>query len=282
MRNQAAILLLIILGLAGDLTAQTEPNPPLESVPDINGLAVSLTQPEFPSTAVAVDADGATTSVRVVVDENGNVLTAVCSLTCHPMLRDAAEIAARRSTFKPRTRDGRPVKYQGILLYTFVVNRVNWFRFATALESTRQFDNISLGPVAQILSDQFVKQRESLASLDANGGADYGTRQKVIDEVTASFRSVLKDADLWWFELGLSLRRVTFWAMAAERIDRPRLQSAIADLARVVAASPEDVPQGLIAEITSISQYKIPAQISEQDLRMKLGEMSRRLWPHLR
>ena len=281
MRKQVVIILLLILGLA-DLAAQAQSDEPLYSVPDINGLATSLIQPEFPSTAVAVDADGATVSVRIAVDENGNVLTALCSLTCHSMLRDAAELAARRSVFKPQTRDGRPIKYQGILLYTFVVNRVNWFRFATALESTRQFDNISLGPVAQMLSDQFGKQKESLASLDTNGGADYDTRQKVIDEVTVFFRSLLKDSDLWWFELGLSLRRVTFWAMAAERIDRPRLQAALADLAGVASSSPDDVPGGLIAEVTAISKYKIPPEISERDLRIKIGEMSRSLWPHLR
>ncbi|MEJ7849005.1 MAG: energy transducer TonB [Pyrinomonadaceae bacterium] len=101
----------------------------LLEVPDINGMAVSLIKPAFPETAVDVDADGTTVSLRVIVDENGNVTSAICSLMCHSMLKDAAELAAIQSKFKPMTKEERPVKYQGMLLYTFVVNR--WIGFAS-------------------------------------------------------------------------------------------------------------------------------------------------------
>ena len=92
------------------------------------------------------------------------------------MLKDAAELAAMTSKFKPLEINGRAVRYDGILLYSFVVNHVNWYGFGTALESTRQFDNISFGPAAQILSNDFAKEKARLVALDADGGADFDAR----------------------------------------------------------------------------------------------------------
>ena len=43
-------------------------------------MAVSLVKPAFPETAIAVDADGASTIVIVIVDENGIPISAKCSL----------------------------------------------------------------------------------------------------------------------------------------------------------------------------------------------------------
>lgn len=250
-------------------------------VPDINGMAIVLEKPAFPETAVAADADGSAVSLKVVVDENGNVISAVCSLTCHPMLKDAAELAALKSKFKPLIKDGRAVKYQGHLLYTFVVNRVDWFRFGTALESTRQFDNISLGPVAQILSAEFAAEKAKLLALDAKG-TDYETRQKVIAEVAAFFKSKLKGTDLWRFELSLALRRVSFWPQAGEAIDRTELQASIDALAAAIASPPEGTSDLLIKELTAISKYRIPADISERDLRKAISDMYRNVSQHLR
>lgn len=251
-------------------------------VPDINGMAVSLVKPAFPETAVAADADGDSVSLRVVVDENGQVVSATCSLSCHAMLKDAAELAALQSKFKPLIKDGRPVRYQGILLYTFVVNRVDWFRFGTAIESTRQFDNISLGPVAQILSTDYSKEKASLLTLDVKGGADYDTRQKVIAEVIGSVKSKLKGIDLWRFELGLALRRITFWPQAGGPVDRAELQKAIEGLAAVITSAPEGISDQLLKELAAVSKYRIPPDISERDLRQAVANMSRTLAPHLR
>lgn len=254
----------------------------LLSVPDINGMAVTLVKPAFPETAVAANADGSAVSLRVVVDENGNVISAMCSLTCHAMLKGAAELAALQSKFKPLIKDGLAIKYQGTLLYTFVVSRVDWFRFGTALESTRQFDNLSLGPVAQILSTEFLKEKASLSGLDANGGADYDRRQNVIREVTASVKARLKGIDLWRFELGMALRRITFWPQARETVNRAELQNAINDLSTYIASAPQGVSEGLIKELTAISRYRVPTDMSERDLRRAIVNLTRNLGPHLK
>lgn len=252
----------------------------LRDVPDINGMAVTLIKPAFPETAVAVDGDGTTVTVRVTVDENGNPTSATCSLTCHSMLKDAAELAALQSKFRPLIDNGKALKYQGILHYTFVVNRVDWFRLATAIESTRQFDNISLGPVAQILSPEFSNEKTKLLALDENGGAEYKIRQKSIVEVVESVKSKLKGNDLWWFELGLALRRVTFWPQAGGPIERAELQDAIDDLGPIVSRAPDGVGEELINEISAISRYRVPQNIPEGELRRAIAEFSRRITLH--
>jgi len=244
------------------------------SIPDINGRAVTLVKPDFPETAVAASADGVTVSLKVVVDENGNVISAQCSLTCHPMLKDAAELAAANSTFKPLIKEGQAVKYDGILLYTFVVDRVDWFKFGTALESARQFDNISLGPVAQMLSSRFADERKRLLSLDAKG-VDLETRWKEIREVEAFLKTKLKNDELWRFEIGIALRRVTFWTMAGEKTDRAQLQEAIDDLPKLIASAPDGISEQTIAALTTVAKYRVPADLPERELRQALYNMAR-------
>jgi hypothetical protein len=246
------------------------------SVPDINGMAISLVKPAFPETAVAASADGAGVSLKVVVDENGNVISAQCSLKCHPMLKDAAELAAATSKFRPLVRGGRAVKYEGILLYTFVVDRVDWFRFGTALESTRQFDNISLGPVAQMLPMRLAEEKAKLLLLDQQG-VELETRWRVIREVETSLKGKLQGKELWAFEIAMGLRRITFWTNASERTDRAQLQKSIDDLARLIAAAPEGTPEPLLAALMTVSKYRVSIEIAEGDLRQAIFTMTYRI-----
>ncbi len=83
----------------------------------LNSKAVSLPKPVFPEEAKRVKASGRVT-VRVVVDENGKVISA--QATDGPLpLREAAEAAARQATFEPTTRDGITVKVSGVITYDF-------------------------------------------------------------------------------------------------------------------------------------------------------------------
>lgn len=216
----------VVLAIAGVAGAQGIGQAPIRAVADINGRATLLVKPEFPESAIVTGADGDTVLLNVIVDENGNVVSATCMPNCHPMLKDAAELAAMTSKFKPLVIDGHAVKYRGILVYNFVRERVNWLGFGGALESTRQFDNISFGPVAQMLSKGFASEKASLKKLDADGGADYEGRQKGITDVERSLKLKLKGADLWHFDLGMAMRRVTFW-ISAGRLNRSEMQKAI-------------------------------------------------------
>jgi TonB family protein len=84
----------------------------------LNAKAVSLPKPVFPEEAKRVKASGRVT-VRVVVDENGKVISAQAVDGPLP-LREAAEAAARQAVFQPTTKDGITVKVAGTLTYDFV------------------------------------------------------------------------------------------------------------------------------------------------------------------
>ena len=84
----------------------------------INGKAVILTKPKYPSAARAVRASGAV-QVQVTLDEDGEVAMAN-AISGHPLLRQAAEVAAKESRFAPTLLDGQPVYVTGVIVYNFV------------------------------------------------------------------------------------------------------------------------------------------------------------------
>jgi TonB family protein len=84
----------------------------------LNGKATSLPMPAYPPAAKAVNAGGAV-SVQVSVSEDGRVISAT-AVSGHPLLRSAAEAAAREATFSSTLLNGQPVKITGVLTYNFV------------------------------------------------------------------------------------------------------------------------------------------------------------------
>lgn len=87
----------------------------------LNGKATSLPLPAYPPAAMAVRAQGAV-SVQVLVDEGGNVISA-SAVSGHPLLRSAAEAAAREARFAPTLLSGTPVKISGVITYNFVADK---------------------------------------------------------------------------------------------------------------------------------------------------------------
>lgn len=83
----------------------------------LNGKATSLPKPEYPAAARAVRASGAV-NVQVTIDEQGNIISAR-AVSGHPLLRQAAEEAARNAKFAPTLLEGKPVEITGIVVYNF-------------------------------------------------------------------------------------------------------------------------------------------------------------------
>ena len=84
---------------------------------DLNAKAISLPQPVLTEEAKRVKATGRV-SVRVIVDEDGKVVSAV-ALNNVAALRDAAQAAARQALFKPLVMGGITVRFTGVLNYDF-------------------------------------------------------------------------------------------------------------------------------------------------------------------
>lgn len=95
-----------------------KPAPKTVSGGVLNGKATSLPKPAYPPTARAVRASGAV-SVQVLISETGSVISA-SAVSGHPLLRAAAEGAARGARFSPTMLSGQPVKVSGVITYNFV------------------------------------------------------------------------------------------------------------------------------------------------------------------
>jgi tetratricopeptide (TPR) repeat protein len=85
----------------------------------LNGRALKLVQPDFP--AIARNSGGGIVRVKIIIDENGKVISAkaVDPGPVHLALIAAAEDAARHSLFTPTLLSGVPVKVSGIIIYRF-------------------------------------------------------------------------------------------------------------------------------------------------------------------
>src|SRR5438874_5776546 len=84
----------------------------------MNGKALHLVTPPYPAIARSAHASGAV-QVQVLIDENGNVISAT-AVSGHPLLRAAAQAAAHASKFTPTKLSGQPVKVNGVIVYNFV------------------------------------------------------------------------------------------------------------------------------------------------------------------
>jgi TonB family protein len=85
----------------------------------LNGRALKKPQPDYPPIARAARAQG-TVVVQIVVDENGDVISAT-ALSGHPLLQQEAVRAAREAKFTPTKLCGKPVKVSGVVTYNFML-----------------------------------------------------------------------------------------------------------------------------------------------------------------
>lgn len=118
MKKQILSIASILLLAFSIISAQTATEiPKTISGGVLNSKATNLATPAYPAAAKAINAGGAV-NVQVVIDENGEVISAE-AVSGHPLLRQSAEKAARESTFKPTLLSGQAVKVTGVVVYNF-------------------------------------------------------------------------------------------------------------------------------------------------------------------
>lgn len=84
----------------------------------LNGKAINLPAPKYPRDARDAHESG-TVEVRIVIDEQGNVIAAQ-AMSGPISLREASVAAARKARFTPTKLMGQPVKISGRIVYNFV------------------------------------------------------------------------------------------------------------------------------------------------------------------
>jgi TonB family protein len=112
------------------MPAETENEPPAPPKPAVSlrvskgvtgGDALIKAQPVYPQIAKQINASGQV-DVAITINESGRVIEAK-AFKGHPVLRAAAEEAARKWVFKPTMLDGKPVKQTGTLSFVFTPPR---------------------------------------------------------------------------------------------------------------------------------------------------------------
>ncbi len=83
----------------------------------ITGRSLKLPEPAYPAVAKSAGVEGIV-GVEVVIDEQGKVIEAK-AISGHPLLRDEAVKAARLALFTPVSLQGTPVKFTGVINFTF-------------------------------------------------------------------------------------------------------------------------------------------------------------------
>ena len=110
--------------LTVEAAAEIPPPPKRVAPPKISkgvsvGDAITKVTPVYPAIARQINASG-DVQVAISIDETGRVVEAK-AISGHPVLRSAAEDAARKWVFKPTLLDGSPVRQQGVLTFVFAL-----------------------------------------------------------------------------------------------------------------------------------------------------------------
>lgn len=100
-------------------SGNTDTSDKIISVGVVNGRALNLEKPIYPEEARKQGIKGAVL-VEVVIDENGNVISAN-SYSGEELLRNACKEAALKSIFSATLVAGQPVKVKGVIVYNFTL-----------------------------------------------------------------------------------------------------------------------------------------------------------------
>ncbi len=235
------------------VSAQTETPVKKISGGVLNGKATSLPKPAYPAAARAVKASGAV-NVQITIDEQGNVVSA-SALSGHPLLRQAAEQAARGATFSPTLLQGQAVSVTGMLIYNFAreAGLTDWANKGTFLgiaEAKGLERKISLPP-------EFASESEQLSFL---AGLSVEEQKIRVPAVISSIKSKLTAADSWRLEFGL-LRGKIF----AETNDQTEILANLAKFKDLAANKIEGVQELEIARAAELAKFADRTGLTAQD-----------------
>jgi hypothetical protein len=257
---------------------QPENMEPVYGVPDINGRATLLIRPDLPGD-VLIKHDGATLVVKVMVETDGNPISADCG-GCPPAVKASAESAAMASKFRPLVVNGTAVKFHGTLMYTIAIEKVNWFAFGGALYSTYIFDNLSLGPLSQMLTSEWADEKAKLDSITNRTELD--VRWKAIESVHNSVTTKLNATDKWWYSFAIAMRKATAPFMSTKPFDRKEVQEALTGLKAFTAKPPDDASTELIEAIKTAAEFKIPEEMTNKEIYEAVRKLSGEIFARLR
>jgi TonB family protein len=226
------------------------PKPKIISFGVLNGKALNLAKPEYPSIGKHARIYG-TVTVSVLIDEEGNVESAKV-ISGHPLLRYASAQAALQSKFEPLILSECPVKVSGAIIYNFLPKTWNWLEVGYALGNNYGWGYYSLDKVKSLLPYGYEDEKQLLQLFEN----DFANRDGVVQTVIRSIESKLNNKNRWLFSVGLTL--------AAVSQARLEMRQSAQNLNLLIQNVPDNISEKLLSDLRRIvrlhEQNPFPAE----------------------
>lgn len=260
----------------------------------LNGKAVSLPKPAYPQIARAVRASG-TVVVQVVIDEEGNVISA-SAISGHPLLKAASVQAAQGAKFSPTLLEGKPVRVTGTINYNFI-SEISWIDIGTELGRAeksntytisasvmpslrlKQFDSES-NELQELQAASFIFKNKETSSSNESGTlanpkgvttviGTKGGNAMSSEEYSRRLRSTINSiqtkltsdmAGSWYYSLGLIIGN------AMENMkDDAEISQIIERLRTHAISAPSGISENIISTLQQLASYSNKGSFDEKD-----------------
>jgi len=285
MRNKFFYILILVLSFGlSSVSAQT-PKPKTINGGVINGKAESLPKPEYPAAAAAVKASGEV-KVQVTIDEEGGIISA-SAVSGHPLLRQAAEQAARQATFKPTTLSGQPVKVTGVIVYNFVPSPnsssneekllmmgLGTFLAVSSFIPSEEWDVLKKEDLAE--ASRIAKELEPLTLITRETSVE--KRAEIIDGVITALENKLSGADAWQFRFGKEFAALILEAgKAGESADgllnEQAVKTNLVALRDSMLAAPADFPPDVMSNLKKLVELADAPNLNSDENKFRLRQI---------
>ena len=246
----------------------------------VNGKAKNLAIPAYPAAAKAVGAEGAV-NVQVTIDENGDVVSA-SAVSGHPLLRSAAEQAARASKFSPTMLEGQPVRVTGIIIYNFVGDKppINseeklkimglaaYLTIYNTMDESDKLTNEELSTIPQIAGEL-----SPLNSITKETSRE--NKAEIISKVTTSIENKLSGDDAWQFQFGKAFAEVLLEvprdsADNTKIINESAIKTSLLKMKSLLFTAPADLPVNVLDRFRELTKFSDVQNLNSTDNRNRL------------
>lgn len=269
-----------LLVLTGAFACHAQSPSPTPNVGVVNGKAIKLVKPDYPRAAAAIRASGIV-PVQVTIGEDGNVISA-SAVGGHPLLKAAAEAAARESKFTPTYIAGQAVKVSGVINYNFApgagsggrnpaepvyaydpskavirvaapnpkIEKTNWLRWSITLTNISQdYTDLTI-PRAQSLAFSLPASLLSEKELLNKISGDDMYRTKIVSDIYSLLENKLDKSDLWQLKLGRAIGNIAYVTRYAifndgYALDADLLRADLKTIKELKGNVPDDFPVDL-------------------------------------
>ena len=284
MQNKFFLILILAVSFGLSNTSAQTSKPKRVSAGIVNGKATSLPKPEYPAAALAVKASGAV-NVQVTIDENGNVISA-SAVSGHPLLRQAAEQAARQATFRPTILSGQPVKVTGVIVYNFLPSKTNEeelkiMGIATFLSVSRFVElDAEWESIIKDLKSEFPQIGGEIETLlkSVNKETTEEKKSEIINKAIASIGNNLRDSDAWQFEIGKNFGELLVHLRpavndAAQTLDESAIKLQLLKIRDLIVNTPSNFPKNVLEKFRELDKFADRQDLSSKNTKLQLVDL---------